>query len=432
MTILSIGVSFKTAATELLERLAVPQAELSSAVLRLGSSTAVDEVLLLSTCNRTEVYVETEASVHQAAHAVYHFFAARAGMSITEVCGFLRVRHEPEAVAHLCGVACGLDSMATGEEHIVAQLRTALRVARSVDAVRGQLTPLVDAAFRASKRARTETAIGTTTPSLLAAGMELAGEVLGDLSGRTALLVGSGAMGSLAGRVLKDSGVGEILVWSRNPEHATKLAAAVGGDVVATAGLTEALGRSEVVVCSTAATQPVITSDVLAVARRSRGVRPLFCLDLGMPRNVDPSCRTLEDVTLVDLEVLGSFLAGRGEPSDLDAAWKIVAEEASLFAATRRSASVAPLIAALHARAETVVDQELSRMRQRLPGLDTRARAEAETSVRRAVRKVLHTPTVRVKELTTDPDGGLYIEALAQIFDLDLRHTSAPDEMSRS
>jgi glutamyl-tRNA reductase len=432
MTILSIGVSFKTAPTELLERLAVPHADLSSEVRRLGSSTAVDEVMLLSTCNRTEVYVETDASVHQAAHAVYHFFAARAGMSITEVCGFLRVRHEPEAVAHLFGVACGLDSMATGEEHVVSQLRTASRVAKAADTVRGRLAPLVDAAFRASKRARTETAIGTTTPSLITAGLELAGEVLGDLSGRTALLVGSGAMGSLAGRMLKESGVGEILVWSRTARHATTLADAVGGQVVAANDLTEALGRSEVVVCSTAATQPVITADVLAVARRSRGVRPLFCLDLGMPRNVDPSCRTLEDVTLVDLEVLGSFLAGRGEPSDLDAAWKIVAEEASLFAVTRRAASVAPLIAALHSRAVTVVDQELSRMRQRLPDLDSHTRTEAEASVRRAVRKLLHTPTVRVKELTTDPDGGLYIEALAQIFDLDLRHLSAPDEMSRS
>jgi glutamyl-tRNA reductase len=432
MTILAIGACYKTAATELLERLSVSQGELETILRRLHGSTAIAETMVLSTCNRTEVYVATNASQRQSAHSVDHFFAARAGLSISEIRGFLQVRYEPEAVTHLCAVACGLDSMATGEEHIVAQLRTALRAAQSAGTARGVLTSAVDTAFRASKRARTETRIGSTTPSLLAAGLELGGAVLGGLTGRKAVLIGSGAIGSLAAKTLRAEGVDDIMVASRTPANAQKLAAMVDGVVLGPGELTEALSRCDVLVSATGAAEPVVSADVLHAARRTTGYAPMFCLDLAMPRDIERACRDIDGVSVVDLEVLGSFLAGRGEPSELDAVWKIVAEEAAGYTSSRRTAVAAPLITALRSRATNLVTDELVRLRSRLPALGLRERAETEAALNRVVRKLLHTPTVRVKELSTAADGGLYVEALSQLFDLELQSTVDTNEVSRS
>jgi glutamyl-tRNA reductase len=412
MTILAIGASYKTAATDLLERLSVPAEELPAALDRLRGSPAIGEVLLLSTCNRTEVYVAPRDSVSQAAHAVDHFFAARAGLSVAEVCGFLRVRHGAEAVTHLCAVACGLDSMATGEEHIVAQLRSAAR-AGATGRVLGEA---LDTAFRASKRARTETGIGSAAPSLLSAGLDLGKAAIGELAGKRAVLIGSGSMGTLAARALHDEGLGSIEVASRTAANASRLAEKVGGTVVEPAGLTEVLARCDVLVCSTGSPEQVVTADVLRAARRGNGNRPMFALDLAMPRDIEPACRDVDGVTLVDLDVLGGFLAGSGEVSEVDAAWRIVAEEAAEFAARERAVSAAPLITALRVHADELVGAELTRLRSRLPTLGDRERSETETAMHRVAQKLLHRPTVRIKELSSAADGDLYVDAMYRLF----------------
>ncbi|MCT2587166.1 glutamyl-tRNA reductase [Actinophytocola gossypii] len=437
MTILAIGASFKTAATELLERLSVPDGELNAAVDRLRGSPAIGEVVVLSTCNRTEVYVAPRGSVHQASHAVDHFFAARAGLSVAEVCGFLRVRRGGEAVTHLCAVACGLDSMATGEEHIVAQVRGALRAARTAGAVGPVLGDAFDTAFRTSRRARTETGIGRTAPSLLSAGLELAGTALGGLAGKRAVLVGSGTIGTLAARGLRDEGVAEIRVASRTRANAERLAREVGGSVVAPGTLVEALARADVLVCSTGAPEQVVTAGELRAARRGNGHRPMFGLDLAMPRDIDPACRDVDGVTLVDLDVLGGFLAGRGELSEVDAAWRIVAEEAAALAVRDRAVSATPLIAALRSRAAELVGAELTRLRSRLPALDDHEQAETESALHRVVQKLLHRPTVRIRELSAAADGELYVDALYRVFgvpreaDRDVNRENE-DEVSRT
>lgn len=412
MTILAVGASYKTAATELLERLSVPADELPAALDRLRGSPAIDEVLLLSTCNRTEVYVAPKGSVSQAAHAVDHFFAARAGLTVAEVCGFLRVWHGAEAVTHLCAVACGLDSMATGEEHIVAQLRSAGRAGAVGRVLHGAL----DTAFRASKRARTETGIGAAAPSLVTAGLELGRAAIGGLAGKRAVLIGSGSIGALAARAMRDEGLAEIGVSSRTAAHAAKLAHEIGGTVIAPGGLTEALARCDVLVSSTGSPEHVVTADVLRAARRGNGHRPLFGLDLAMPRDLDPACRDVDGVTLVDLDVLGGFLAGRGEVSEVDAAWRIVAEESAEFAARDRAVLAAPLITALRSRASELVGAELTRLRARLPALDDHERSETETAMHRVAQKLLHRPTVRIRELSAAADGELYVDALYQVF----------------
>jgi glutamyl-tRNA reductase len=412
MTILAIGASYKTASTELLERLSVAADEQAAALDRLRGSPAIGEVVLLSTCNRTEVYVVPRGSVSHAAHAVDHFFAARAGLSVAEVCAFLRTWHGGEAVTHLCAVACGLDSMATGEEHIVAQLRSAARAG-----VTGRvLGDAFDTAFRASKRARTETGIGSAAPSLLSAGLELGQTAIGGFAGKRAVLVGSGAIGTLAARALQDEGFGDIQIASRTAANAARLAEEVGGSALTPAGLTEALARCDVLVCSTGSPEHVVTADVLRAARRGTEHRPMFALDLAMPRDIDPACRDVDGVTLVDLDVLGGFLAGRGDVSEVDAAWRIVAEESAEFAARDRAVSAAPLITALRVRANELVGAELTRLHSRLPALGDRERTETETAMHRVAQKLLHRPTVRIKELSAGADGELYVEALYRVF----------------
>ena len=412
MTILAIGASYRTASTELLERLSVPADELPAALERLRGSPAIGEVVLLSTCNRTEVYVAPRGSVSQAAHAVDHFFASRAGLSVAEVCGFLRSWHGTEVVTHLCAVTCGLESMATGEEHIVAQLRAAAR-AGVTGRVLGEAT---STAFRASKRARTETGIGSAAPSLVGAGLELGAAAIGGLAGKRALLVGSGSIGTLAANALREEGLAGIAVASRTAANAARLAGLVGGTVVGPGELTEVLGRCDVLVCSTGAPEHVVTADVLRAARRGSGGAPLFALDLAMPRDIDPACRDVDGVTLVDLEVLGGVLAGRGTASEVDMAWRIVAEEAAEFAARDRAATAAPLITALRVRATEMVGAEVTRLHTRLPSLGDRERTETESAMHRVVQKLLHRPTVRIKELSAAAEGDLYVDALYRVF----------------
>lgn len=413
----------------MLERVSVPEPELGPVLARLTANPVIREVMVLSTCNRTEVYLAVDGATSHVVHAVDHFFAERSGLSIADIAGVLRLRHDAEAVTHLCAVACGLDSMATGEEHIVAQLRTALQVARDAGTLGGTLSSAVDAALRASKRARTETDIGSAAPSLVAAGLDLGRSALGDLAGRPALLVGTGSIGTLAARALRESGVGKLLVAGRTPANTRRLADSVDGTAVTTENLPAALARCEVLVCATGAMTPVIRADALRVARADTD-RPLFCLDLAMPRDIDPACAAVHGVTLVDLDVLGDHLGGRGDSADVAAAWKIVVDEAAIFVRSRSSALTGPLIGALRSRAASLVRLETQRLWPRLPALGTRERAEIEGALNRAVRKLLHTPTVRVKELATDTDGDRYMDALARLFDL--RPAPTPDEGNRA
>jgi glutamyl-tRNA reductase len=429
MPILNVGVSYRTAATEFLEQLAIPPAALVDALTELHAVPVVSEALLLSTCNRVEIFVET-ASTSAGAHSAARFLAGRAGLPVEQVCRSMQLREEAAAVAHLCAVASGLESMAVGEEQIVAQLRFALRAARSANAAGPVLTGLVDAALRASKRVRTETDIGAAASSLVGAGLDLAREFLGGFSGRSALLIGSGAMSALAGRSLREQGIGEILVHGRSRSRAARLAAAVGGTALEPDAFSAGLTACQLLVAATAAPGAVVTASDLRAARSRSGLRPMFCLDLAMPRDVEPRCAEIPGVTLVDIEALGRQLALRQPATGVDRAREIVAEEVAAYARVRRTAVAAPLVTALRSKALGVAERELGRLYQRLPALGRRERAETAATVHRIVDKLLHTPTVRAKELSADPDGGRYVEAISRLFDLDSGDSSGSSDSS--
>jgi glutamyl-tRNA reductase len=259
---------------------------------------------------------------------------------------------------------------------------------------------------------------------MVSVGLDRAAEALGGLRGRTGLLIGAGRMGMLAGPLLRDAGVSAIVVTNRTERHARRLAEAVWGVAVGLPGLVGAMSGADVIVSSTGAPGYMITFEQVAQTMRARPDVPLFILDLAMPRDVDPAVRQIPNVTLVDIEDIGAYLRAAGARDDLVAAWSLVEEATGEFRRWRDQTRVAPVIGALRAVASELVEAELRRLHSRLPQLDSRAQRETDAAMRRAIGKLLHTPTVRVKQLSTGPDGLNYVEALATLFDLESEMSS--------
>jgi glutamyl-tRNA reductase len=303
--------------------------------------------------------------------------------------------------------------MAVGEDQIVAQIRAAARSAAAAGTSGPALTRLLDAALRVSKRARTHTRIGTMGISLARAGLDLARAGLGELTGRRAVVLGSGSAGALAVRLLAEAGMDRIGVAGRNAPAATRLAATVGGDVLRTDDVPAALGDTDLLVTATSCPVPV----VLAEHVRPRH-RPLFVLDLGMPPDVEPAVGRLAGVTLVDVEALGRHLADRQLPDEVPRVRAIVAAGVAAYVGGLTDAAAAPVIGAMRAQVAQLAEAELLRLDGRLPGgLSERQRAETAAAVHRILRKFLHGPTVRARELSAEPDGRIYVEALSRLFD---------------
>ena len=329
-----------------------------------------------------------------------------------------RVRVGGAAAEHLFSVACGLESMALGEEQIVAQIKAAARAAAAAETTGPAITGLIDAALRASKRARTQTTIGTAGISLARAGLDIAAAHLGGLAGRHAVVLGTGSTGKLAARLLREAGVARLSVAGRNAARAAEVAAALRARHLPVSDVPALLAGADLMVTAIGAAAPVVAAGPVRAARAQAGSRPLFVLDLGMPPDVDAAVGRLAGVKLVDLTALGRHLAGRAVPDQIPQVRDIVAAEAAGYMDRREQAAAAPVIAAMHAQIRHFADAELARLDHRLPELSEQQRAETAATVHRILRKVLHRPTVRAKEFSTGPHGPVYLDALKQLFDL--------------
>ena len=418
MTIVNVGVSHRTAPAEVLEKLAVPSAERGSLLAQLHAVPGIDEVAVLSTCNRVEVYAAASGPVGQVTRAVADLMAERGRVRAGEILRLARILVGGAAAEHVFSVACGLDSMAVGEDQIVAQIKDAARAARAAETTGPVISGLIDAALRASKRARTQTTISTEGISLARAGLDLAAGHLGGLAARHAVVLGTGSMGKLAARLLREAGVGRLGVASRSPARAADVAKAVRGRPLAASDVPAALADTDILVTATGPAVPVMRAGQLRAAREPADGRPLFVLDLGMPPNVEPAVGRLAGVTLVDLAALGRHLASLDVPGQIPQVRAIVAAEAAAYMDRQDQAAAAPVIAAMHAQIRQLADAELARLHDRLPELSEQQRAETTATVHRILRKVLHRPTVRAKEFSAGPQGPLYLEALRQLFDL--------------
>ncbi|MBV9292614.1 MAG: glutamyl-tRNA reductase [Frankiales bacterium] len=424
MSTLVIGLSHRSASVDLLERTALGEDGITKLLADTTSAEHVDEALVLATCNRLEVYADVR-KFHGGVQELTERIVERTGVALDELTEHLYVHYEDRAVQHLFAVASGLDSMVVGEAQILGQLRTAAQEAREDGTLGRALGPLVDNALRVGKRVHTETGIDRAGRSLVSVGLDLASETLGGLAGRQAVLVGAGSMSGLAASSLRSRDVADIVVVNRTPERGERLATAVAGRAAELAALAGEIAAADLLVSCTGAIGTVVSADVVRRAMRDRGDRPLFVLDLALPRDVDPDVRALSGVVLADLESLRSAVHDAEVARDIEAARRIVTDEVALFLTRQRSERVAPTVAALRARAQEVVDAELARLGARLPELDERSTREIAMTVSRVVDKLLHAPTVRVKELAGSPGGDSYAELLRELFALDPAVTEA-------
>ncbi len=418
MSMLVVGLSHRTASVPVLESVTVAPGELAGVLASLVRSPQVAEAMVLSTCNRVEIYAEVDR-FHGGVHDVSELLARRAGTDVVSLDPHLYVHYEDAAAGHLFAVAAGLDSMVVGEAQILGQLRTAYAAAQQAGTAGRQLHDLTQQALRVGKRVHSETGIDAAGGSLVAVGLGEAQRELGDLAGRSALVCGAGSMAALTIATLHRAGLTDVVVANRTWGRAEELALAVAGRPAELAEIEDALVSVDVVVSSTAATSPVIAADAVERAMKRRDGRPLFILDLALPRDVDPAVAEIAGVNLVDLAVLRGLSAGSGAGAEVQSAREIVAAEVATFLAGRRSGEVAPTVAALRSRAAGLVEIELARLSARLPQLDGAVRIEVEAAVRRVVAALLHTPTVRVKELASTPGGDAYAAALRELFELD-------------
>lgn len=428
MSILVVGLSHRTAPVSVLEHAALPP---DAAMKLLSDVVAHDhatEAIVLSTCNRVELYVDVD-KFHGGVTEATELLARHMGLSTDDLTAHLYVHYEERAVAHLFSVACGLESMVVGESQILGQVKVALRLAQDAGTAGRTLGGLAQQALRVGKRARTDTGIDRAGRSLVTAGLDEAERALGPLAGRNALIVGAGSMSALAATVLSQRGMAHIVIANRTLPHAQRVAASVGGSAVGLGQLHQALPHSDVVVSCTGAIGHVLEAEQVATAQEARAHTPLLILDLALPRDVDPAVDALPGVTRVDLETLAAALARNEHASDVEATRAIVAEEVAAFVGWQHAATVAPTVVALRSMADGVVSVELSRLRARLPHLDARGWGEVELAVRRVVDKMLHTPTVRVKQLPEEAGGLSYAEALNKLFGLE---PGAVDALTRA
>jgi glutamyl-tRNA reductase len=413
MNLLLIGISHRVAPVELRERVALDGEE--AAALARELATDGIESVCLSTCNRTELYLAGEASPDVAERAVA-VLAERAGLEEDRLRAVLYRLEDEAAGIHLFRVAAGLDSMVPGEGEILGQVRNAFEA--------GQPGPLLDRLFRqaihAGKKVRTETAIAESPASVSSAAAALAEQVFGDLAGCRVLLVGAGKIGELAARNLVSRGADIAVVANRSLDKAEELAERLGGRAVVLDSIPAELARVDVLLTSTSAPGHILTRDDVARTLPGRKGRPLFLIDIAVPRDLDPAIHELDGCYLYDIDDLESVVAESlaGRRREAGRAEAIVFDEAERFRAWRASRDVVPAIASLRALAEEIRESELERARARLERLTEAERRAVEAVTARIVDKLLHVPTVKMKEAAAGADGAVYADALRHLFGL--------------
>ena len=419
MPVLALGVSYRRAPVELLERLAFGEEEYSKAYRRMADLDSITESVVLSTCNRVEVYAEV-SSYHSGFLDLKRFLAESKDVPPEEFAEPLYSHYEDDAAQHLLSVAAGLDSMVLGEPQILTQVRGAFRRAEAEGAAGPVLARLFRGAIRTGRRVRAETAIGASPAAFVEVGVALAEQDLGGIAGRPVAVVGAGGMAALAVKHLQEAGAGPIRVANRSVERARRLAARASGEAHGLDSLVAILAQADLVVASTGAAGTVIDVRSVreALARRER--RSLFLLDLAVPRDVDPEVARLPGVRLADIDDLREALHARGAEAvaEVEEARAIVGEEAHRLSTWRRSARLAPLIQALLDRGARIQATELARWAPRLSELSDREWAAVEGLASAIVAKLLHEPIVKLKE-QPGPAGDSFARTMAELFGIE-------------
>ena len=419
MSVIVVGLNHRTAPVELRERVAVPSSRLDKALHDLASREHLAEVVLLSTCNRTEIYARS-TKFHSAVSDVLDFLAEQGGAPPEEFSEHLYTYYDDSAVSHLFGVSAGLDSMILGEGEILGQVRGAWQLAEAEGASGQALARVFRQAIEVGKRVRTETAIGRSALSVSSAAVALAERTMFSLRGRSMLILGAGDVAEGLGRALVAAGAGDVVVANRTHARAIALAEKLHGRAVPLGELPEILTRVDVLLTATDSTEVhVERADVEAVMERRNGA-PLLIVDVAVPRDVDPGAGQVPGVTLHDVDDLHELTEAALDERRREIATvrEIIGEELERFQADRAAREVAPLVTELRARAEAIRQGELTRFRAKLDALPDDARSVIDALTQGIVNKLLHEPTVRLKDAAGTARGELYSDALGTLFDI--------------
>jgi len=416
MSVLVVGISHKSAPVSLLERVALDGEGVHKLIDDVAACEHVTEATVIATCNRLEIYADVDR-FHGSVEEVSRLLVAQAGEATGAMLPHLYVHYDDGAVSHLFQVVAGLDSMALGEGQILGQTRDALSAGQEIGTVGPSLNVLFQQALRVGKRARAETDIDRAAPSLVSAALDRSHTAVGDLSGKRALVLGAGAMAGLATATLSRRGASSVTVANRTAGNADRLAEEYGARSALLADLEAELALADVVVSCTGSAGAIVTTAMVAAATADG--RELAIVDLALPHDVQPEAGALPGVTLINLAELADELRDSEAGREVEAVRRIVTQEVTAFLSARRQASVTPTVVALRSMATSVVDAEMDRLSGRLPDLDPATRAEVLHTVRRVADKLLHEPTVRVKELANESGAVSYAAALAELFALD-------------
>jgi glutamyl-tRNA reductase len=421
MQLTVVGLSHKTAPIEIREKLTFPASGMGDALAALTGADAVSEALILSTCNRTEVYAVGADGA--STDAVIDFLSAYNGLDRHEVVRYLYEAEGHAAVKHLFRVVSSLDSMVVGEAQVLHQVKEAYDMACEGGTVRRVFHKLFRQSFEVGKRVRTETAIGEAAVSISYAAVELAKKVFDTLEGRTILVVGAGKMSELTAKHLVSQGVKQVWVANRTYERAVELAERFEGTAIPYEELFDRMRDSDIVISSTSAPGYVIGKEQVANAMRGRRA-PLFLIDIALPRDIDPAANDVSNAFLYDIDDLNGVVSSNLEERmrEAERAEVIIAEELRAFEAWLETMEVVPTIAAIREGAERMRAEEAAKAFKRLGSLSDADRATVEALSQAIVNKMLHGPTTRLREAATEPDGYEYVDTARRLYGLTAEH----------
>jgi glutamyl-tRNA reductase len=424
MTLSIIGVNYKTAPIELRERIAISREELPETTRALADVPGVNECMIVSTCNRVELLAAVDSpQIDLAAFLHRHF-----GLDPALLAPHIYREDDQEAVNHLFRVAASLDSMVVGEPQILGQVKEAFAVARASGTVGGQLEHLLQSAFAAAKKVRTETEIGSNSVSIASVAVDLARKIFGSLQGRTVFLVGAGKMSALAARHLLQQGAGAILVTNRTLERARSMAAPFKGRVIPFESIYEAASEADIVISSTGAPHPIFRKEHGQAFLHRRRNRPMFFIDIAVPRDVDPEMNKLDGIFVYDIDDLQQVAAAHMEERSREAsdAESLIASEVARFEQRQRTVNVAPAIVSLQAQAEEIRQAELHRFHARLSSFSEEQIAAVEALTRGLVNKFLHPPMTALKQAAREGDSAR-LDALCDTWALPASAVQEPE-----
>lgn len=426
MTLIAIGLNHRSAPLDLLERMALSADHVPKALAELATGGDVTEVVVLATCNRTEIYASVER-FHDGYREIRDSLGLITGVAESDFVDHLYVHYHDDAIEHLFTVAAGLDSAVLGEHEILGQVKTAWETARIESTAGTVLNTVFEHAVRAGKRVRTETTIGRRTASISHAAVRLVEERIGDLAGKRVLLVGAGEVGAGVANALRKTGSAELTVTNRTAERAERLAESLGARSIGFAAIDATLVDTDVLITATGAPGAVLFTDQIDAALAARAHEDdvptgdrLLILDLAVPRDVEAGVAALDGVGLLTLGDLQAF-ANRGleeRQKEVAAATAVVADEIDRHRAVSSAKEVAPLLGGLHRWADAVRLDEIDRYRTRLGDLDADQLAAVEALTKALIGKVLHEPSSRLKDAAGSHRGDRLAESMRELFDL--------------